>query len=296
MSLHKGVLMRRRLAVIGVSMLFGLAPAVSSVIASTTAVSEAVTGGSLTIASPGSVTLSGVTAAGTNQTVTGTVTGVAPSDERGTGVGYSVTLTTSNLGLAGASAQKRKTASGGGSTSTTTDVTVTGTYDGLNPQAAYSGSGAVPSGEFVVTVATVSGALPATVNITKPDTTTLTGQTVSSNAVSFNGLTVTFGGSDTFAVNDAFRIRVDHFAYTELTDTPSTLAGSGTPAASTTGVTLGSSSAFTGATATSNALTTFTAAANSGMGGYTYNDGLSWIVHSNPMSGTYNATLTYTIS
>lgn len=250
----------------------------------------------LTITSPGSSALGGTNVVPSTQTMTGTVN--LSINAVGTVTGWSVTLTSAHLGLGGSDVKKRKTASGGGSTSAVGDVTVTGTYNGLNPQGGYSGTGSVPAGEFIIVVATVAGspAKPATVNITDPDGTTTNGAAVSGNAHTFNGLTVTYGGTDVFAVGDEFRLRVDAFPYTQYTDTPSNLVGTGVIPSSTNGMTLGSATTMSGSGATSNPFTTLSATALNGLGTYTYTDNVSWTAHANALQGSYTATLTYTIA
>lgn len=268
----------------------------STAFAATGTVSQTTTGASLTITTPANTALDPLTVQATNATLAGTVTGVAPSDLRGTGAGWTVTTTSTHLTL-NAADMKKQTLVGAAGISLA-NVTVTGTYDGGNPAAGFSGTGSIPTGRFKLKVASVAGtpAKPATVDITKPDGATSAAQTVTANAITVNGFTVTFGGTDAYAVNDEFGFITDLYAYGQLTVSPVTLAGTGTPAAATTNVTLGSAGALAGAGTTSNARTDLTAATNAGLGGYTFNDGLSWVTHSNSLAGGYTATLTYTIA
>lgn len=264
--------------------------ATQAVFADSELVTGSVTAGStLTVTAPaGDTALSGVTASvSATGAATGSIANFTVDDGRGSGAGWTVSSTATNLGVVAASVKSRL-ATGSGT------FTVAGVYDGLNPQAAFSGTGTKTSGEFRIVATTVSVGLPTAVTVTKADTSTAN-PTITANAITFNGLTVTFSG--TWAANDDLRLNVDHFPYTSFTASPSqasivVVEGNG----STNGITAQSAAVYAGAGATSSSRNDFIAALNSGMGKYTMTLGLNQVVHKYPMAGTYNSTITLTVA
>lgn len=281
-----------KLAAVAATTLLVLGTLMPLVQAQSTGVNQSTTGGALTITSPSIATsLTSRAALATTQLATGTITGIAPSDLRGTGAGWTVTMTSTNLGITGATVSKTRIAGTG--TIVLTGVNVSGTYDGMVPQALFAYNGTKSAGQFTVRVDSVSLGLPATVTLTDPAGTATT-PSVASNSISFNGLTVSFGTiGQTYAMGDIVGFNVDSYPYVGLTVTPANLASSG---GSTSGVTLGSSGILTGTGATSGSHTDLVAVAAAGLGEFTYDQGLSQVLHGNPMVASYSSTLTFSIT
>ena len=266
------------------SNIFGI-QSVFAVDASQTVNTAVGAGSTLSITLPGEIlNLSGATASSTSTgTSTGTISPITITDDRGTGAGWTVSSTSTNLGLGGT--YSREIITGNGTT------TLGAAYDGMNPQAGFSATGTKNSGQFVITVDSTTGGIPTQIDITKPDTSAIENQAIISLPITLNGLTINFGG--TWAANDILRFSMDHFPYTAMTITPSNLAS--TNGGSTAGISLQNAGAYAGSSVTSSSRNELIAPANTGMGVFTFDLGLSQTIHKFPLVGTYRSTITLSI-
>ena len=227
----------------------------------------------VSITSPASATLTGKTVSTSAQTSTGTISYAEVIDE-GT-AGWTATMTSTHF----TTQATQKTLAGANNT-----VTFSGTYDGLD--------GVLdPNGTFKVEI-TTGGAVGTAVFQWWDPTGTLTSNITTAATVALsNGISVNFAAA-TYAVGDSWSAGVDVFPYTGLTVTPGTI----TVVSGNTGVTAGAAEALTGTTATSNAKTIMTGAADNSTGTYQQDEGLGLNIHANSLSGSFTATTTFTVS
>ena len=234
----------------------------------TTAVSQTITGGTLSLTSTATTTLSAVTVnIVSNQNATGNLGTVTMSDARGTGVGWSTTATSSNFVQVGTAVKQ---------TGSNNTVTSGGTYNNA------------VGGTYTVTIAAggAVGTATYTVSGLETQTSTTTGAGV---AIGTRGVTATFAAA-TYVAGDSWTIRVDILPVTGFTMTASAVT---TVSGSATGVTAGSPRTFI---STADPATISVASSGNGMGSYTNNPALQLVVPAGSFAGTYSATITETIS
>jgi len=264
------------LTVIASLIVFMSGLAMHQALAATTNVDVTMSAGSLSLASSGTATLSGLTVSSSAATSTGSIANVSVTDERGSGAGWSAVMTSQHF----TATSSVKLLSGSNST-----VTFTGRYDGLD--------GVLdPNGTFIVEITTGGAVGTAVFKWTDPAGNETTSVTTAVDVTLSNGITAQFATA-TYVTGDKWSVGVDAFPYTGFQVTPGSItAASG----STTGVTAGSAEFLAGSSATSNSKTLMTAAANNGMGDYDQAPSLSLGVHENSLSGTFKADAVITVS
>ncbi len=264
----------------------------SSGIAGATSASGTLAVGSLGSQSlPGAISLSGTVSTAYSATgLTGSLTGISISDNRGSAAGWvAQSRVDQNFNLDGASVKKYISGSG--------TATISGEYSGATCQGTWTATGVVPCGAIVLKVTNASAGVPTEVSVWDPTTAfpgapTVTAQAVAAGAYTptGSGLTVTFAG--TWAINDYIRMSVDYFPVsTYFTGTASTLAaGSGFSDYGMTTPTSGGT-AYT----ISTYRTDVNAPSGTGAGTYTYNLALAQPVHGNAIQGSYNSAMTFNL-
>ncbi len=263
----------------------------------------------LTVAAPGgSVNFSSTTAATSAQTATATITGITVTDGRGTAPGWTVSSSATNLGITGAALDAADNLKKTVATSVPTSAySLSGVYDGLD---AGSGGGAPISTNtrfrVEVTAVTGSGAntIPSAVTLYDGENDSST-PTVTDGDFTFNGLTMMFEEDSNWSTSTIIVLNLDGFAYTDLTATPSGIAGAGAAAgdvdAGSAAYSTGSAAAYASAggastNATSDARADYTFNSGLGTGSFTYNLGLSQSIHAYPTAGSYQTTVTLTVA
>lgn len=232
--------------------------------------------GTLSVTSPSSVTITTQTVATTDQTSTGTVTGTAPTDTRGSGAGWTVSMTSTHITRTAGTVNVGGTAGG--------EIGFTGTYTCATAPVGSNGGG-----RYRVEITTSGAVGTAAFKWKGPDDVETTAVTTAASLVLNSGVNVTFTGSQT--TGRAVALMVGCHVYTQNTATPQTLAAT---SGSTTGVTLQSAGAFSGSGTTSSAKSLLIAEGGAGMGAYTFDTALSQTVRKNSISGAHSATLTVT--
>lgn len=214
----------------------------------TTSVSQQVNAGTLNINTNASSSLTAVTVNATSsQNSTGTLGTLTVTDDRGSGVGWSATATSSDFTFINAA------------------VKVSGSNDTVTSGGTYANS---TGGTYTITITTGGSVGTALFRVTGIES--ASDQTTGSGvAIGARGVTATFAAA-TYSVGDSWTIRIDTIPVTNLTITPNTFT---TVAGSSTGVSNGSSHAFTG---TEDATSIITASSENGMGSYSDNPALQW--------------------
>lgn len=233
-----------------------------------TVLTQAVTGGSLTISNDGNHTLGAATVDVTDQNTTGTLGTITVTDNRGSGVGWNTTATSTNFVKVNAAVKT--------SGSNTTVTTNTGSTYSANT-----------AGIYTITIANGGSAGVATYDVTGLETASgiTTGTGV---AVGTHGVLADFGVA-TYVTGDSWTIRVDVIPVTGLQVTPGSLT---TIAGSSTNVSAGSVHTFS---STADATALITASAGYGLGSYSVAPSVQLTVPANSYANTYTATVTETV-
>lgn len=163
-------------------------------------------------------------------------------------------------------------------------VTSVGVYDGMlgvqNPAATYT-----------ITINLGGSVGTATFNVSGAETMSnvVTGSFV---AIGTKGVRADFDVGN-YSVGDQWMIIVDNLPYTDMTITPGSITVN---SGSSTGVSTGSSGAFSGTGSLSNNKTLLQATGGNGTGSYSITPSLSVNVHDGPMAGTYTGDIIFTVS
>jgi hypothetical protein len=242
-----------------------------------TNMTQTISQGSKSVSADASANFSALAVSTSTQTAT-TSFAINPSNLVGDGASYSVTMAVTNLTTIGGV----QTVAGSNDT-----LTAGGTYDGT-----YGVATSVVRYDVKIVTGGALGAAEyqwryssSTDSDWSDEATTGTGLALE------KGVTVTFG-SVTYVIDDEWQFGVDVLPYTDLTVAP------GSPSANsgdTTGMTAGSSGAFSGTGVTSTAKALLTTEYYRGMGDFAQSESLSQSVHMNPIAGSYGATATITI-
>lgn len=246
---------------------------------------------------PGAITLTGTASSAYSATgMTGTLTDITITDQRGSAAGWTATSSVDdNFELAGASVKKYISGSG-------TTTALAGGYTGATCQSGWTANGTTPCGALYMKVLTAASGLPATVAYWNASATFdtsaagVSGATVASvpitaGAISIEGITGTFTG--TWVANDYIRLAVDYFPTTTY------FVGTASGLTANSGYsTQGMSTPTSGGTAytVDTARTDISAPAGTGAGVYTYDLALQQGVHGNALSGTYNSSMTFSLT
>jgi len=226
----------------------------------------------LNITSPANATLASRTVSTSGQTTTGTIAGVEVSDDGA--AGWEASMTSTHFTTIGAA----YTIAGANNT-----VGTSGTYDGTY--------GVLdPVGRYEIEITTGGSVGTAIFKWVNPADVTTESVTTASEVVLEKGINATFAAA-TYQVGDKWQFGVDVFPYTGLHVTPSNI----TAVSGDTGVSKETSGYLTGAGPTSDALTVVTGATGNSTGTYQQDEGLELTIHANSLSGTYSATVTFTV-
>jgi len=191
------------------------------------------------------------------------------------GAGWDATMAVTNLTIK----NNAKTLFGNNST-----VNFTGVYDGLHGVLAGGGT-------FTVEITTGGSVGAALFKWTDPSGVQTTNVTTGASVILSNGITANFNPA-TYIAGDKWSIGVDVLPYTGLTVTPSNIyAEVGT----LDGLTVGGEETLIGSGITSNSKTIMTASSSNGIGTYWQDLNLRLNVHSRPLSGNFDGTVTLTI-
>lgn len=235
----------------------------------TTAVTQQVNGGTLSVSPQATATLSTVTVSTSNQNSTGSLGTITVDDNRGTGVGWSTTASSTHF-----IKYNTPVRTGGAAGTLTVDSTAT-----------YNNS---PGGTY--TIAITTGGTLGTAKFSVSGLETLTNQTTGASvSVGSFGLVLDFAAA-TYTTSDAWTIRVDELPVTGFSITPST------PTANfgvMTGVTGGSQHTFA---STADTATIMTASSGNGMGEYCSTPSAQLVIPGNSYANTYTATFTVTVN
>ena len=257
-----------------------------SAFAASSAWSSVVTTTALSQTASATVTLSALNVSSASQNFTGTLT-TTVNATNGTGAAWSQTITA--------------TRGGGGAAPTPTVTTQTSplaTIDTTNTnfQPATTLAHSSEHCVYTVTVGTGGAVGTATYSVTLSGSGCTDGTMQSAvitaatnNAVGNSGLKINFPAG-TYVAADSWKVVLDEIDYSQITVTPATpTATSG----SLTGVTAGSSGAFSGASLTSSARTIMSATVGNGMGAHSCSTSIS-IPTINGVVATYKWTTTIT--
>ncbi len=205
----------------------------------------------------------------------GSLGSITVSDDRGGSPGWSLVGAASHMTTIRPAI--RIVGSVGGATSG-------GVYDGMlgvtSPLSAY---------DIVINAAGAVGTATFNVSGAESMSSVVTGTFI---AIGTKGVRVTFDVGN-YSVGDQWKIIVDNFPYTDMTISPGSVtvnSGSGT------GVSAGSSGAFSGAGSRSNNKVLMQATSGNGTGSYSITPNLSVTVHGNPAAGTYTGDILFTVS
>ena len=227
-----------------------------------------------TLSSPGSVSFSSGTVSISAQDSTASLSGVTVVNTRATTTSWSLTLTSTNLTSVGATSK----IAGGNDT-----VTFSGSYNGL--------AALDTAGIYTVEITTGGAVGMAVFKWTDPAHVITTDITTASNVSLSSGISVNFGAA-TYVTGDKWIIRVDSLDYSSLTIQP----GSISTEFGDTGVTAGSNGTFSGSGATSDPRTLMNGSVGASLGKYIQNSNLIQSVHGNTLQGTFQGTITLTLS
>ncbi len=227
-----------------------------------------------TLTAPNNTSYTAIPISTATQITTATLNSINVINTRGVAAEWAITINVTNMTQRGASTKIF------GDNDT---VNFTGAYTGITAPHTY--------GKYTAEITTSGQVGTAIFKWTDPAGTETTGVSTASSVILNNGITINFNPS-AYAVSDKWILRVDSLSYTNLTLTP----GSITTNFGDSNITPGSSGTFSGIGITSNARTLLSATAGNGEGSYTQIPGLSQSVHANTLNGTFQGTITLTVS
>ncbi len=227
-----------------------------------------------TINTPNNITYTPLTVSTAAQNVTANISNIDVTNTRGIGAAWAITINVTNITQRGASTK----IAGNNNT-----VTFTGIYTGVSAPHTYSKYIAEITSGGTVGIAVFKWTDPAgteTIDV-------LTNSSVNLN----NGITINFNEA-TYEIGDKWLLRVDSIGYNNLTLNPGSIITN----FGDTDVVSGTSGTFGGSGITSGARTLMSATTGNGEGSYTQTPTLNQSVHANTLNGTFQGTITLTIS
>lgn len=227
-----------------------------------------------TMTAPSSISYAALPVSTATQVTAATMSDINVIDTRGIGVGWTITVNVTNMTRRGASTKMV------GDNDT---ASFTGTYTGVTAPHTY--------GTYIVEITTSGAVGDAIFKWTDPAGAETIGVTTAASVALNNGITAHFDVAE-YAIGDKWILRVDSIGYTNLTLTP----GSITVNFGDADVSSGAAGTFDGAGITSDTRTLMSATSGNGEGSYTQTTELSQSVHANTLGGTFNGTITLTIS